>query len=254
MEQSHIPDYDTVFGDIFASHPQTQPIFRPLSKLGYKKSLPLFKDLQCNYGISTRELEIYLKTNAKNIAIFRLEQITNTSLRFIHYYKTNSGNYLWRSHILYIAYPNTNGEFVMSITKMRDVLPKLEPQYHDQRYYIFIDPFTSYKILSKRIPCVESIPSYAKNKTIDIYYNNLKFLQDLTPYFVPLIDLYIMGIQNIFEASDEYISNWRIPSSPNNPIEDVETFREHMSDYIDSHEDKRKYAHMVVGDALELLI
>ena len=213
------------YSEIFGGHPNTQPLFRLLSKTTYKTSMKLFPHLQCNYSISKKEVISFLETKPQLFSIFILTN--GPPIYELKCYKMDHTE--TKKYTAYIGpYLYGPGESIFnyiisfSIYELNidlNILLDIENMYNNDNFdlssnsstKVFFDSLTTKSILSRRLSCVNVIKDYSQKKTLEIHNQIVKLLSD-DPH-IPLLNLYlgisteILNGTNVFKGYLSYTAD-----------------------------------------------
>jgi hypothetical protein len=172
--------YDREYGlyDVFGKNPLIQPSMRRTSKLAYEKSKLSLLDVQCQQSISKKEIANFIQNNDHNdIAIFETYSIDTAYQEYnslVARMSVSGGDY-----VITKGFRRDDDDDVTLF--FTDISETEESRYHqlveslskdstDESFVktdaIFADPFTTYKILSKRHICLNLNKNYPKIQTL----------------------------------------------------------------------------------------
>ena len=153
------PYDEYTYTEIFTANPVTQPLFRRVSKLGYKLSEFNFRNVQCQYPIGKNEFVKYLNTYPDDIIIFILnyKMPQFAYLDYIHLNKIPNENInLLIKNFPNEIYDNINfgekSDNIYKIIKSRaDYNPdyELETDVNNENYYVYSTRISDVKIINK---------------------------------------------------------------------------------------------------------
>jgi len=207
------------FLQLFTSLSITQPYFRTTNKLAYTLSQTSFKDTQCAYPISKKEIINYLLKYPDSFTIFvfqnnkygnrhetaKLEARSFTNSDYSNINKSfsqyNTNHKCGDFYQYFVEFSIENRGKNKSVSKNNPEICATLINYvnsiEDFQNRIFIDPVSSYNIYSERISCLGIIDQYAKKMVINDFKNNINILSENIKRNW-LLKLYIDLISNIF--------------------------------------------------------
>jgi hypothetical protein len=226
--------------DVFGKHPNIQPLMRPTSKLAYEKSKLSLLDVQCQRPISRKEILNFIQNEDDNaIAIFETYPVNSVTEKFdVLLARTSVGRDYTITKGVSMNYSNEEiTSFFINVYEAEDSTYDrwIKSLSKDSNHYAFIknktiftDPFTTYKILSKRQICVELNKNYPKIQTLKQFDGIVDRYSHVTQ--IPFLNAYLAASATVIGIDNIGVGN----SALEILIEDYNSKEEAHNDYIDA--------------------
>jgi hypothetical protein len=197
--------------DVFGYNPTIQPLMRKTSKMAYEKSKLSLHDVQCQQPISKTEISNFIQNNNYgDIAIFypySVYTVYSTYDALKAYMLTNGGGYMatvgdnsYRGKDVTGVYAEVKEAKPLNYHEFVELLSEDSRNQFVEQGAIFVDPFTTYKILSERQICFDLNKNYSKIQTLKQFDGLVDRYSDFTK--IPFLNVYLIASATVMGIED----------------------------------------------------
>jgi hypothetical protein len=222
--------------DVFGKDPRTQPSMRYTSKLAYEKSKLSLLDLQCQQPISRKEiLNFFQSEGYSGVAIFKSYSYDKSFkegdalvARIMGYNK----KYVVKKGVTRAFSKDTIYSFYTKIYESKNkpysqnVIQLLKTP-RDNAFVktkaMFTDPFTSFKIFSKRQICVDLDKDYPIKQTLKQFDSVISKYSTLTPF----LNAYLVTSANVMRIDNHGLKPYALQID----VDDYDDYEEAYAEY-----------------------
>jgi hypothetical protein len=235
--------------DVFGKDPTIQPSMRYTSKLAYEKSKLSLFDVQCQRPISRKEILNFIENDGQNAsAVFSTSSVDT---EFEEYSKLVGQ--LTNSHNLYVASRGVKRDYGDDIVTsfFTNVYQTENPGYPSVEYRlkdppdsillksnaIFADPFTTYKILSKRYICLELNKNYPKIQALKQFDDIINTYSMVTE--IPFLNVYLVASATVMGIDNTILETYNLEISVDNYYKEANAYK-HYIEILEEYSEETK--------------